>query len=149
MTNKNTKEMGFKKGAILIETLLVLSLSAFYIIYLLDFTVNKKNEIEKIKKENNLYSYFLFVENKIHNKKLKKINKKRLVDYINLKKFSDIEKERMGNIYFSYELKRIKTVYFNEIPIFVYNEIFTIDNNSINTHRYIIDKNNIEIVEKK
>jgi hypothetical protein len=143
------KEMGFKKGAILIETLLVISLSSFYIIYLLDFLSTQKNIIVDIKKDNNLYSYFLFVSDKIHKKKIKKIEKKRIIDYIKIKNFTDIEKERMGDIYFNYKLTRIKTLYFNEIPIFVYNEKFTIGNKSINIHRYIINKNNIEIVDKK
>jgi len=141
--------MVFKKGAILIETLLVISLSSFYVIYLLDFLSIQKTSIIDIKKDNNLYTYFLFVSDALHNKKTKKLVNKKLTDFIKKKKFTDKEKERMGNIFFSYELKRLKTIYFNEIPIFIYNEKFTIDNKSIDIHRYIINKNNIEIVEKK
>ena len=122
-----------RKASILIETLISLSIFAIILVELNQFDLNHIIKLNKKEKQLNNISYFIMLKDKIEAKRDKKIKNKEFKDYFSLPEYY-----KYNNKKFSYELKYIKKINYENVNIYMYEQLFTHNNLTIGIPRFFL-----------
>ena len=133
----DSKSKKTRRGSILLETVIAISIVGFLAFYVNEYMFKSQEKITiNLKKENIYFMYYLIID-KIDISKKNNIEKRQISEYINYDIITKEDSIKFEEREFSFNRKRLKTIYlYDNIPMSVYVDTLTMDDNKINIQRY-------------